>query len=111
VNNIFVSAANHALDARQFLRALPLHAVGEIHLAAYRECRDSGGSTLLIDSHDGPVQQPTWDLYAEALELAGARPTLIEWDSDLPSWQALLQQADRASHFLSVCSEGLRAAG
>jgi uncharacterized protein (UPF0276 family) len=96
VNNIVVSAANHGLDAYQYLRDLPLNAVGEIHLAGHRECQDSQGRSVLIDSHDGPVQQPTWDLFRELLQRAGTRPTLIEWDNNLPSWHGLLQQADLA---------------
>jgi uncharacterized protein (UPF0276 family) len=111
VNNIVVSAANHGQDARQYLQNLPLHAVGEIHLAAHRECRDSQGQALLIDSHDGPVQQPTWDLFEATLEIAGARPTLIEWDRNLPTWQELLQQADVAERYLSTCKGLHRAAG
>ncbi len=111
VNNIVVSAANHGLAAHQYLRDLPLGAVGEIHLAGHRECHDSLGRRLLIDSHDGPVQQPTWDLFREVLQLAGPRPTLVEWDNNLPSWHELLQQADLAASQMSACIGKQYAAG
>jgi uncharacterized protein (UPF0276 family) len=100
VNNIVVCAANHDLDPLQYLRELPLHAVGEIHLAGHTARTDSAGHALLIDSHDGPVQQPTWDLYAQTLSLTGAVPTLIEWDSNLPQWSGLMQEAAQAAALL-----------
>jgi uncharacterized protein (UPF0276 family) len=100
VNNIVVTTANHGLDANEYLRQLPLHAVGEIHLAAHRACPGTQGDNLLLDSHDGPVQPMTWDLYSAALQLTGPRPTLIEWDSNLPTWNELLAEADLANDHL-----------
>jgi len=111
LNNIVVSAANHGLDAYQYLRDLPLTAVGEIHLAGHRKCQDSLERSLLIDSHDGPVQQPTWDLFQDFLQLAGTRPTLIEWDNNLPSWQELVQQANAAESRMKAFHGRLHAAG
>ena len=67
VNNVIVSAANHAFDPVDYLRSFPLHAVGQIHLAGHAVQRDQSGNELRIDSHDGPVQYDTWSLYADAL--------------------------------------------
>ncbi len=111
VNNIVVSAVNHGFNAAEYLRALPLHAVGEIHLAGHSAQRDSQGMALLIDSHDGPVQPPTWDLYREALALTGPLPTLIEWDSQLPDWAILVAEMQRARQQLHAMHGKRHAAG
>lgn len=96
VNNIIVSAGNHGFDPAGYLDALPLQAVGEIHLAGHAVRTDATGNLLLIDSHDGPVQPLTWSLYRLLLERTGPLPTLIEWDSAIPDWDALLQEAQTA---------------
>ncbi|MCC2869698.1 MAG: DUF692 domain-containing protein, partial [Candidatus Accumulibacter phosphatis] len=95
INNIYVSACNHGFDARHYLRAVPAAAVGEMHLAGFD--RIAG---LLIDTHGTRVADPVWQLYAEAVEIFGARPTLIEWDTDLPPLAVLLQEAATADHLL-----------
>lgn len=95
VNNIYVSAINHGFDARQYLRAMPPAAVGEIHLAGH--ARWDG---LLIDTHGAPVCDAVWSLYAEALALVGPKPTLIEWDTDIPALDVLLGEAGKAQHLL-----------
>ena len=95
VNNIVVCAENHGFDALSALRDLPLHAVAEIHLAGHSRQIDSAGRTLLIDSHDGPVQDDTWALFDATLSLLGPVPTLIEWDSNLPEWTTLQQEAQK----------------
>lgn len=96
INNIVVSAANHGGDARAMLHALPLHAVGEIHLAGHAIHHDAHGDAVLIDSHDRAVQPASWALYEAALQRTGVAPTLIEWDAELPAWQILVQQAQMA---------------
>jgi len=111
INNIVVSAANHGLDAWKYLAELPLQAVGEIHLAGHSERVDAHGQRLLIDSHDGPVQAATWNLYRDALELTGPCPTLIEWDSNLPEWTVLLQQVELASRHLHDRTGAVHATG
>jgi uncharacterized protein (UPF0276 family) len=98
VNNIVVSAINHGLDPLRYLEALPLDAIGEVHLAGHAMREDSTGRPICIDSHDGPVQAPTWALYRALLERTGPLPTLIEWDSNLPDYATLLAEADRAAH-------------
>jgi uncharacterized protein len=100
VNNVIVCAANHDFDPLEYLNALPLHQVGEIHLAGHA-CRvDSAGHALLIDSHDGPVQDDTWALYEHVLRLTGPLPTLIEWDSQVPEWPRLMAEARCAQSLL-----------
>ena len=94
VNNVFVSATNQKTDALSYIQAFPLHAVGEIHLGGHDEDEDGNGAPLLIDSHGREVVDPVWALYAETIALGGARPTLIEWDTDVPDWPVLAQEAE-----------------
>ncbi|MEL7461167.1 MAG: DUF692 domain-containing protein [Pseudomonadota bacterium] len=101
VNNVFVSATNQQTDAQSYIDAFPLHAVGELHLGGHTEDADDHGAPLLIDSHDKPVVDPVWALYAHTIAKAGRRPTLIEWDSDLPEWAVLRAEAERAYALLS----------
>lgn len=100
VNNIYVSSQNHGFDAHRYLQALPAAAVREIHLAGYTVNRYPEGA-MLIDSHNALVSEPVWELYAHALRLLGPRPTLIEWDSDLPPLDTLLGQAGLADAILA----------
>lgn len=97
VNNVFVSATNQQTDAKSYIDAFPLDAVGEIHLGGHSEDADDHGAPLLIDSHDAAVVDPVWALYAHTVARAGRRPTLIEWDSDLPPWPVLRAEAERAA--------------
>lgn len=104
VNNIHVNAVNHGVDARAFLAALPAAAVKEIHLAGYtvyeqEEATDA--APLLIDTHGTPVSTDVWTLYAEALDRFGPTPTLLEWDTDIPSLPVLLAEAATATEHLA----------
>jgi uncharacterized protein (UPF0276 family) len=101
VNNVFVSATNQGWDARAYIDAFPLEAVGEIHLGGHDEDRDEQGRPLLIDSHGRPVVGPVWALYAHTLARGGPRPTLIEWDTDVPPLPELMAEAARADALLS----------
>jgi uncharacterized protein len=100
VNNIYVSSQNHGFDARRYLQALPAAAVREIHLAGYTVNRYPEGE-MLIDSHNALVSEPVWELYAHTVRQLGPRPTLIEWDSDLPPLDTLLGQAGLADAILA----------
>ena len=102
VNNVFVSSVNHDFDPQAYLQALPLQAVGEIHLAGFAETQDGAGDPLLIDSHGAPVAQAVWDLYAFALGLTGPVPTLIERDNDVPALPVLLAEAQAAQTCLQA---------
>jgi len=79
----------------------PLDAVGEIHLGGHHEDHDDQGAPLLIDSHNAEVADPVWTLYEHTISRAGAKPTLIEWDSDVPGWTELEAEAARAARVLN----------
>ncbi len=100
VNNIYVSACNHGWDASAYLAALPPEAVGEIHLAGHAVRRLDGVRVLRIDDHGSRVAPEVWTLYAEALARFGPVPTLIEWDTDVPPLEVLMQEAARADAVL-----------
>ena len=95
VNNVFVSAANLGFDAAAYLTDIPYGAVAEIHVAGHR-ANIVDGRTILIDDHGSPVSEPVWDLYAQVIGKARDAATLIEWDSDLPSLDLLLDQHETA---------------
>ena len=96
VNNVFVQAANHGFEATDYLDSFPAEHVGEIHLGGHAEDEDEDGSALLIDDHGREVADPVWALYAHALARTGPKPTLIEWDNDVPAWPQLFAEAKRA---------------
>lgn len=102
VNNVYVSSINHGRDPWQSLTALPCAATHEIHLAGFAQDQDAAGDVLLIDTHGEPVAQAVWDLYRQALELCGPRPTLIERDHDVPSFPVLEQEALKALALLQA---------
>ncbi|WP_244754336.1 DUF692 domain-containing protein [Rhodanobacter sp. B2A1Ga4] len=95
VNNVYVNSVNHGFDAHAYLRAMPRTAVREIHLGGFTRKTDLA-LPLLIDSHSRPVDAEVWALYAEALDLFGLVPTLIEWDQDIPELEVLLAEVGRA---------------
>ena len=97
VNNIYVSAVNHGFDARTYLGAIPAACVEEIHLAGFDE-----GEQCLIDTHGKRVSAPVWQLYRETVVRLGPRPTLIEWDTDLPALGVLLDEAATAQAILET---------
>jgi uncharacterized protein (UPF0276 family) len=97
VNNLYVNEVNNGIDPVAYLDALPGPAIREIHLAGY----DRAG-TLLIDTHGTRVAAPVWALYAQALDRFGPVATLVEWDTDIPSLEVLL---DEASHADAVMRE------
>jgi uncharacterized protein (UPF0276 family) len=100
VNNIHVSACNHGFDASAYLRALPAAAIGEFHLAGHRVRALEDGRTIRIDDHGSRVAPEVWSLFAEAVALFGARPSLLEWDTDVPPLAVLLHEAGRAELIL-----------
>lgn len=95
VNNIHVTCANMRLDAAAYLAALPASAIGEFHLAGHA-VNDADGQTILIDDHGSRVAEPVWALLRETLRRVGDRPTLIEWDTDVPGLDTLLDEAAHA---------------
>ena len=100
VNNAFVSARNLGYSAQAYLAALPAEAIGEIHLAGHSP-DPRLGQALLIDSHDAPVAEPVWRLYAGLIARIGPRPTLIERDDKLPPFAELMAERARAQAVLA----------
>jgi uncharacterized protein len=95
LNNLYVSACNLGFDANAALAAYPAARIGEIHLAGHTLKRIEGVE-LRIDDHCSAVQEPVWALFEAALASFGARPTLIEWDTEVPELEVLLGQAEQA---------------
>ncbi|HEY2968980.1 MAG TPA: DUF692 domain-containing protein [Casimicrobiaceae bacterium] len=109
VNNIYVSSSNHGWDPSVYLAALPADAIGEIHLAGHTVRQLETGHTLRIDDHSARVAAEVWTLYEEALARFGARPTLIEWDNNIPPLAVLLDEAAHAAALLQTTERADRA--
>ncbi len=97
VNNVYVNAVNHGFDARDYLGAMPSERVAEIHLAGFDT---DERAQCLVDTHGKPVHEPVWTLYRETVRRIGPRPTLIEWDADIPPLDVLLDEAAKANAIL-----------
>ncbi len=104
VNNVFVSAKNNDAAPLSYLDSFPLDRVKEIHLGGHHEEIDDTGAPLLIDAHGTPVADAVWTLYAHVVTRAGPRPTLIEWDNDVPDWPTLRDQTLKAETILTAAS-------
>ncbi|WP_027820273.1 MNIO family bufferin maturase [Paraburkholderia bannensis] len=102
VNNVYVASTNQQWDPLAYLAAYPLAAVQEIHLAGHAQEADESGRPLLIDTHDRPVQDAVWDLFAHAIRRTGSLPVLIEWDAHVPDWPTLAAEAARAEHIMQA---------
>jgi uncharacterized protein len=100
INNVFVSATNHGFSPFEYLADFPLSQVREIHLAGHVQQADDEGDVLLIDSHDGPVADPVWNLFETVVIKTGPVPTLVEWDGNVPDWQILKAEASAAQAIL-----------
>ncbi|MEW6681817.1 MAG: DUF692 domain-containing protein [Nitrospirota bacterium] len=98
LNNVYVNAINFHLDPLDVLREIPAEAVREIHLAGF----DRFGRRL-IDTHGQVVHPDVWNLYRWAIDRIGPRPTLIEWDTNLPPLAVLADQANQADTILGAC--------
>lgn len=91
LNNLYVNAVNHGRSPEAMLEQFPLEHVRQIHLAGHTREGD-----LLLDTHSAPISAEVWDLYRRTLARCGPVPTLIEWDQQIPSLDAVLDEADRA---------------
>ena len=111
VNNVYVASTNQQWDPLAYIDAYPLAHVQEIHLAGHTRDADTKGRPLLIDTHNRPVDDIVWNLYAHTVRRMGPLPTLIEWDADVPAWPMLQQEAERAEAImLGTESEAMRRA-
>ncbi len=91
VNNIYVSSVNHEFDPLEYLHAIPVERVQQIHLAGHENLGD-----YLIDTHDHPVPDPVWDLYAAAVRRFGNVSTMIERDANIPPLAELCAELEAA---------------
>lgn len=107
INNVFVSATNQGYSPEAYIDGFPLEQVGELHLGGHAEDEDDQGGILLIDAHDRPIIDPVWSLYAYTIGKVGKLPTLIEWDANVPEWQALFDEALRAEQVLDQRGENV----
>ena len=107
VNNVFVASSNQQWDPIAYIEGYPLAHVREIHLAGNAEEADEEGRRLLIDTHDRPVEDAVWDLFALAVRLIGPVPTLIERDAQVPAWSTLAREAERAETIMSANRSGM----
>jgi len=91
VNNVYVSAYNHGFDPYDFVEHVPHERIVQIHLAGHTNL-----GAYIIDTHRGEVSDPVWDLYRRTIELTGPVSTLIEWDDEIPTFDVLLAEAEKA---------------
>ena len=96
VNNIYVSCFNHGWNPERYIRGIAADRVQQYHLAGYDDC-----GTHLLDSHGAAVHDAVWDLFARTVVRIGCRPTLLEWDRDLPALPILLAEAEKAQAILT----------
>jgi len=102
VNNVYVASTNQQWDPIAYIDGYPLAYVQEIHLAGHTREADDKERPLLIDTHNRPVDEIVWDLFAHTVKRIGPAPTLIEWDADVPAWPTLKQEAERAEAIMLV---------
>ncbi|HZD77930.1 MAG TPA: DUF692 domain-containing protein [Acidobacteriaceae bacterium] len=95
VNNIYVSSQNHTFDPLIYVNSVPSHRVAQIHIAGHSKYR-----RYLLDTHDHPVIDPVWALYARAIERCGPTATLLEWDDNIPSFDEVHREALKANRYL-----------
>jgi uncharacterized protein (UPF0276 family) len=96
VNNVYVSSVNHDFDPVEYLEAVPHERVVQFHLAGHTNCR-----THLIDTHDGEVIDPVWELYRRAHRLTGGASTLLEWDARIPAFEVVHAEALKAKRYMA----------
>lgn len=100
VNNVYVNSRNHGYDAYEFIRKLPLHRVGQIHMAGHKDNGDT-----LVDTHEGPIIDPVWKLFEFTIEQMGRQvSTLIEWDTNVPPLERVLDEARIADKILGIAA-------
>jgi len=91
VNNVYVSGFNHGFSPAEYLAGLPAQRIRQVHLAGHQNNGDH-----IVDTHDAPVADPVWDLYAQTISRFGALPTMIERDGNIPAFAELVAELDQA---------------
>ena len=97
MNNVYVSAVNHDFDPFEYIRNVPHNRVVQFHLAGHTNCQ-----THLIDTHDGHVIDPVWELYRLAHQLTGGASTLLEWDAKIPPFPVVHAEVLKARSYMSA---------
>jgi hypothetical protein len=107
VSNVYLSGHNMGYDPYSFIDGLPVPSISELHLGGFTPEEDEAnpGATLLVDTHASTIDEPVWDLYAHALRRFGRKPTIIEWDNEIPSLATLLGEAARADTVVAQALE------
>jgi uncharacterized protein (UPF0276 family) len=90
VNNVYVSAFNHGYDPLTFLEGIPSDRVVQFHMAGH-----SHMGTHIVDTHDHPVCEDVWELYAAALKRFGWVSTIIERDDHIPPLDEIMVEVER----------------
>jgi uncharacterized protein len=103
INNVFVSASNLGYDAVEYLKAIPPDRVAYYHLAGHTDY-----GTHLLDDHGSAVPDAVWALYSEALTIIGPRPSIVEWDSNLPSLETVEAEVEKAQLRASWAPRAIR---
>lgn len=104
INNIYVSATNLDQDPYAYIDAMPANLVQEIHLAGFTTTIINE-KEVLIDSHNRPIVPAVWDLYRKAIQQLGRKPTIIEWDTDIPTLDTLCLEAYRAEKIMKEVAD------
>jgi uncharacterized protein (UPF0276 family) len=102
VNNIYVSSQNHSFDPHTYVNSVPTERVAQIHIAGH-----SKFEKYILDTHDHPVLDPVWELYARAIERCGPTATLLEWDDSIPSFDEVHAEALKANRYLNAAATTL----
>lgn len=100
VNNVYVSSINHDFDPVEYIERVPHERIVQFHVAGHTNC-----GTHCIDTHDGPVIDPVWDLYARARRLTGGASTLLEWDANIPEFAVVHAEVQKAREHFDFVSE------
>ena len=106
VNNVYINCRNHDLDPLEYLQGVPYDRVVQIHLGGHTDKQK-----YCLDTHDGPVSDPVWALYANVMRRAGERATLLEWDDKIPKFQELHREVLRAQRFRRAHVDAVERAG
>ena len=95
VNNIYVSSQNHGFNPLEYVNSVPAERVAQIHIAGH-----SKFEKYILDTHDHPVLDPVWKMYAHAIKLVGKTATLLEWDDRIPTFDEVHNEALKATKFI-----------
>ena len=95
VNNVYVSSVNHDFDPEEYIRNVPHRRVVQFHLAGHTDC-----GTHRIDTHDGEVIDPVWELFRQAHQFTGGASTLLEWDAKIPEFPVVHAEVLKAKDYM-----------